>query len=54
MNYFGEDGPEPMAQNQPSAEEIKAVTEMAERSKDKYLKFFMVDFIEMSMRKVST
>ena len=53
MNYFGEDGPEPMAQQQPSADEMKAVAEMSERSKEKYLKFFMVDFIEMSMRKVS-
>ena len=28
--------------------------QMMERSKDRYLKFFMVDFVEMSMRKVAS
>ena len=54
MNYFGEDGPEPMAPTQPSDEEQQRVEAVIEASKDRYLKFFMVDFVEMSMRKVAT
>ena len=53
MNYFGSDGPEPMKRSAPSEDENKVGLQMAERSKDKYLKFFMVDFLEMSMRKVA-
>ena len=53
MNYFGEDGPEPMAKNQPSQEEQEQAMAMAERAKEQYLKFFMVDYVEMTMRKVA-
>ena len=53
MDYFGKDGPTPMQPNQPSDEEMKAAMAKAQQSKDRYLKFFMIDFVEMSMRKVA-
>ena len=53
MEVFGEDGPTALPRSQPNDEEQKHAMEMADRSKDKYLKFFMVDFIEMTMRKVA-
>ena len=42
-----------MAPNRPSEDETNQQKEIAERSKERYLKFFMVDFVEMSMRKVA-
>ena len=53
MNYFAEDGPQPLAPNQATEEEMKAQMHLAEGSKERFLKFFMVDYIEMTMRKVA-
>ena len=53
MEVFGEDGPIAMPRDAPTTDEQRAANEMANKSKERYLKFFMVDFIEMSMRKVA-
>ena len=54
MNYFGEDGPEAIEKNKQSAEEERAAIMMAEKTKEHYLRFFMVDFVEMAVRKVAS
>ena len=52
MDYFGADGPTPLP---PTVDEDEA--RMTEKiiaySKEKYLKFFMLDFMEYSMRNVA-
>ena len=43
-----------MPKNQPNEDEIKANSAIIERSRERYLKFFMLDFIELSIRKVTS
>ena len=53
MDYFGEDGPEPI-QRRADPEQQRLMEEQQEAVKDRYLRYFMIDFAEQSMRKVAS
>ena len=47
MNYFGEDGPEPLP---PEEQDNTKIIEEGEKLKKEYYKFWMIDFMEYNMR----
>ena len=48
MNYFAEDGPEPIKSEKKNDQDATSA-----KAKENYFKHFMVDFIEFNLRKVA-